>query len=344
MKTLIHHFTRTILCLTVSAAIAACSNEDDSLPKDKDTASLALSIPQLQASSRAVGTDAENAIHTLRVIITNENGAYINRDFTLTDVTNGTVTIDHVPVGTVQMYVIANEAALGKDYSNYDTWKGDIVEVLGHSHKKVLVKDESRMHFPLRLPDFEAGGKGLPMSWENLSLTVYPPVAGDNAPQEVEVNLVRCVAKLNIIMNNALTDEINIDQMSFGRFFADRIYLFKEGSLDIPSDAVYNEDVLSYTGLDIAIPGGESKTLGLYIYPSFAWKEGGYSPYTIGFHTKAGNDYPMQAFVNDYGTLHFITRNKQINIHATLSSPANVDISFKVVPWEEKQVEVPPFN
>lgn len=344
MKTLIHHFTRTILCFIASVAIAACSNEDDSLPKDKGTASLSLSLPQLQADSRAVGTDAENAIHTLRVIITNENGAYINRDFTAADVTNGAVTIDHVPVGTVQMYVIANEAALGKDYSDFSKWQEDVVEVPGHSHKKVLVKDESRTHFPLRLPDFEEKGVGLPMSWENLNLTVNPPVAGNNTPQEVEVNLERCVAKLNIIMNNALTDEIHIDQMSFGRFFADRLYLFKEGSLDIPSDTEYNEEILPYTGLDIAIPGGESKTLGLYIYPSFAWKEGGYSPYTIGFHTKAGKEYPMQAFVNDYGTLHFITRNTQINIHATLSSPANVDISFEVVPWEEKQVDVPSFN
>ena len=152
------------------------------------------------------------------------------------------------------------------------------------------------------------------------------------------------MAKLNIIMHNALSESITITEMSFGNFFSDRLYLFREATLDIPDDAKYEGQV--YGDLSILIPNGESKTLALYVYPSYAWRiPGDASPYTIGFKTLAGGDYKARAFINDYGgALNSIVRNTQVNINATLSIEAIVQLNFEVRDWTTQSIDVPSFD
>lgn len=338
MKHLSYHYIIGLLaaCL-LSATFAGCTREADEPVADGRTATIRLDIPMLEAGTRVDVAGDENAIHQLRVIILSQGATSINQTYTTTDLAGGSITIDNVPVGQVQMYVIANEKSLGKDYSDLATLQNDVITV-GEA-RKVLIKDESRTYFPKRGSEFPEAG--LPMSWMNKNLTINPPT---DTPQTIEVNLVRAVAKLNITMNNALKDAITINSMTFGTFFGDRLYLFAEQSLDVPDDTDYDE--MSYTeDINILISGYSSETLALYIYPSFAWKDAAQaSPYTIGFTTAAGGTYAQQAFVNTYGALNSIARNTQVNISATLQTDTHIDIKFEVVPWEEKTVEVPPFN
>ena len=42
--------------------------------------------------------------------------------------------------------------------------------------------------------------------------------------------------------------------------------------------------------------------------------------------------------------LNSIARNKQVNIHATLSSEANLTLKFEVKDWDTEEITVPPFN
>lgn len=344
MKHLSYHYIIGLLaaCL-LSATFAGCTREADEPVADGRTVTIRLDIPMLEAATRVDVAGDENAIHQLRVIILSQGATSINKTYSTTDLAGGSITIDNVPVGPVQMYVIANEESLGKDYSGLATLQKDVITV--NDTRKVLIKDESRYWFPKRGSEFPEAG--LPMSWMDKSLTINPPT---DTPQTIEVNLVRAVAKLNILMNNALTEPITIDQMSFGKFFGDRLYLFAEGALDVPNQTPYETQYTSrdfplLTEEKITIEGGKTEQLVLYIYPSFAWTNPlEDSPYTIGFHTEAGNKYQPQYFVNSYGALNSIARNTQINIYATLSAPANVEISFEVVPWAEKNVEVPSFN
>lgn len=340
MKHLSYHYIIGLLtaCL-LSATFAGCTREADEPVADGRTATIRLDIPMLEAATRITTPteEQEKAIKQLRVIILSQGATSINQTYTTTDLAGGSITIDNVPVGQVQMYVIANEKSLGKDYSDLATLQNDVITV-GEA-RKVLIKDESHAHFPKRGSKFPEAG--LPMSWMNKNLTINPPT---DTPQTIEVNLVRAVAKLNITMNNALKDAITINSMTFGTFFGDRLYLFAEQSLDVPDDTDY--DGMSYTkDINIPISGYSSETLALYIYPSFAWKDAAQaSPYTIGFTTAAGGTYTPQAFVNTYGALNSIARNTQVNISATLQTDTHIDIKFEVVPWEEKTVEVPPFN
>lgn len=339
MKHLSYHYIMALLaaCL-LSVAMTGCTADDDGHTTDGRTATIRLDIPMLEATTRITTPtkEQESQINLLRVIILSQGATSINQTFTADELTGGSITIDNVPVGPVQMYVIANEASLGKDYSELATLQADIEPETG----KVHIHDDEREHFPKRGSATEFPATGLPMSWMNKNLTIEPPTAG--TPQTVSVNLVRTVAKLNILMSNALTDAITIDQMSFGPFFGNCLYLFAEQNLDVPDDTGY--DSKQYTGLSIEIPGGETAQLTLYIYPSFAWKSGTLSPYTIGFSTAAGKTYPEQTFVNDYGALNSIARNTQVNISATLRTDAHIQINYKVVPWENNTVDVPSFN
>lgn len=344
MKSLFYYLKQILPGLLLVSIMCSCSKNDD-LQQSSDTATLSLNIPMLQAQSRGTieGTNEENAIHNLRVVILSQGAESINMTFNQNDLASGTVTIDNVPVGLVQMYVIANEAALGKDYNNLTNLQNDVIEVNGK--RKVRIIDEQRIHFPKKGSEFTAENKdpqktkGLPMSWME-QFTVNPP---SESPQSVNVELQRCVAKLKIIMQSTLSEDIVINEMNFGAFFGDRLFLFqeKELNLDVPDDAKY--DKKDYTGLNIIIPANGEEVLECYIYPSFAWKDTDKtSPYTIGFKTDKST-YKPRYFITDKA-LNSIARNTQVNITAKLSKPANVDISFEVVPWTPETIDVPSFN
>ncbi len=344
MKQMICNISKAA-AMTITAIaflLCACSREDVNHSSDGLTTTISLNIPMLSSSSRATieGSEKENAIHNLRVIILKQGAESINKIFE--KVSPGSILeIENVPVGTVQMYVIANEASLGKDYSNLSTLQQDVIDV-GNS-RKVLIKDLERVYFPKRGSEFPA--TGLPMSWMDKTLTIYPP---SETLQEIKVDLERCVAKLNIIMQSTLSEDIIIKNMSFGAFFGDQLYLFREPelNLDVPNGAEYEARTYGDDSnpLNISIPSNGEETLVCYIYPSFAWKDPNKtSPYTIGFVSDK-TTYEPRTFVNDFRALNSIARNKQVNITAKLSKPANINITFEVVSWESQPVEVPPFN
>lgn len=347
MRSLFYYLKQILPGLLVAGILCSCSKDED-WKHNGETATLSLDIPMLHPQSRGTveGTPEENAIHNLRVIILSQGAVSINQTFNQTELASGTVKIEKVPVGEVQMYVIANEAALGKDYSNLSTLQGDVVVSINNK-KKVLIKDEERTHFPKRGSEFANENsdpettKGLPMSWMQ-QFTVKPPA---EEPQNVFVELQRCVAKLKIIMQSTLSEDIVINEMNFGAFFGDRLYLFqeKELNLDVPDDSKY--EAKNYTGLNnINIPANGEAILECYIYPSFAWKdESKTSPYSIGFKTDKAT-YKPRYFTDDFQVLNSIARNTQVNITAKLSKPANINISFEVVPWTTETVDVPSFN
>ncbi|MFS2410395.1 FimB/Mfa2 family fimbrial subunit [Bacteroides thetaiotaomicron] len=324
-----------------ASLLAGCTDGAEEWIPDGRTASVTLHVPM--ACTRSTRTTdeeykaAEEKINTLRVLVFSQDKPIINKQFEEAALSGGSVTIEGVPVGTVDIYAVANEAALGKDYSDMADFENNLVQV--GDTKKALVMDEHRAHFPKRFTEQEVAQYGLPMSWHR-DVQITP---SGNTPQTIEVELERSVAKLNVIMNNTLSHPITITSMNFGQFFGDRLYLFREQTLDVPDDTRYY--VQSYENLDIEIEGYGSKTLALYIYPSYAWKDASKnSPYTIGFTTSTA-PYDDIPFINEYGgALNSIERNKQVNIHATLTSEANLTLKFEVTDWVTEEITVPPFN
>lgn len=302
-------------------------------------ATIRITEPMLSGYTKALNEGSyESVINTLRVIVAPKNPEsetdYIaNRLFSGEELNN--MIIENVPVGNVQIFAFANEASVGKDYSNFSTFLTDINE----GEDKLLITDSNRAFFPKRGSETDAA-IGLPMSWSNRNMQINAPNA--SAPQEIEIALRRCVAKLRILMNNTLSEDITVTEMKFGSFFGDCFYLFWTRNLDVPSSISYEEKV--YSGLNIPVTAGGSAELLLYLYPSHArsgTEVGG--PYTIGF-TTSKDSYDMQHFREGSNELSWISRNTQVNIYASLGAKADISIEYYVAEWEEKSVTVPDFN
>lgn len=149
-----------------ASLLAGCTDGAEEWIPDGRTASVTLHVPM--AGTRSTRTTdeeyktAEEKINTLRVLVFSQDKPIINKQFKEADLSSGSVTIEGVPVGTVDIYAVANEAALGKDYSDMADFENNLVQV-GNT-KKALVMDEKRTHFPKRFTEQEIAQYGLPMS------------------------------------------------------------------------------------------------------------------------------------------------------------------------------------
>lgn len=92
------------------------------------------------------------------LVVTDGNKIAVNHKLTPEELAAQTVTIENVPVGKVTFCVLANEAALGKDY---DTEEFELVDVSGRRSKKALLEDPDRTYFPKRFSEVNID-KGLP--------------------------------------------------------------------------------------------------------------------------------------------------------------------------------------
>lgn len=342
----IKHVLRYSLLVMAVLLCQACTGTDPQDITEERTTTIYLQLPQPDAGTRSISPGyedelqlLESQIYTLRVILLSQAGTNksttINRLFT--KVKSGELlAIENVPVGEAQLYVIANEASIGQDYSNIANLQKQVVDVNGS--RKVLITDTVNRYFPIRGSELRAAEekKGLPMSWMNKNLTVI-----EN--KTIDVALERCVSKIRMQIQNDFSESIKVTEVSFGAFLGNSFYLFREDALDVP-DQTYKGQVYDMS-VDYPIAPNESEVLICYFYPSFAWTSGTVaSPYTIGFKTQYGI-YPKMAFLDSEGDeYNSIPRNKQININVTLSGATHVNIDFEVVEWTNEEITVPDFE
>ena len=338
------HVLRYSLLVMAVLLCQACTGTDPQDITEERTTTIYLQLPQPDAGTRmspSYETDLgelEKKIYTLRVILLSQAGTNksttINRLFKDVD-SDARLAIENVPVGDAQLYVIANEASIGQDYSNIANLQNQVVDVNGS--RKVLITDTGNQYFPIRGSELLAAEKGLPMSWMNKNLTVREDMT-------IDVALERCVSKVRMQIQNDFSESIKVTQVSFGKFFGNSFYLFREGALDVPDQTTYKGQVYDKSG-DYPIAPNESEVLICYFYPSFARPSDTEAfPYTIGFRTLFGY-YPNMAFLNSDGKpYNSIPRNKQININVTLSGATHVNIDFEVVEWTNEEITVPDFE
>lgn len=342
MKNHLKYKFAALSVLLTLLSLYGCTKEE-ATGGEGDYTSIRISTPMLDGYTKALyADDYETIINTLRVIVAPQDFAtsgevYANVLFKDNSLDN--MVIENIPVGTVQIYVFANESSVGKNYDDIADFRDD-VDVDPEKKGKLLIIDQTRSHFPKRGSEADKA-LGLPMSWSNQNVTINEPNSS-GTPQEIEVELRRCVAKLRILMNNTLSEDITVTEMKFGKFFGDRFYLFwTRSNLDVPSSISYEEK--GYSELNIPVTAGGSAELLLYLYPSHARTSTGVSPYTIGF-TTSKETYDMQHFLEGKNPLSWISRNTQVNIIATLGANANITIDYYVDEWDKKEITVPPFN
>lgn len=275
-------------------------------------------------------------IKTLRLIVISGTPDQVDRKILYNQKVQGLenasgyqTNIPNLPVGQMSFYAIANEESIGMTYDDKTILDNLIDGPENAGRRKLLFKDESRQYFPCTGRNIV--DNGLPMSGYTTE-----NITGD---QNIEIELYRSVVKLALVVENTTTSEVNFESVSFGEFFADRYYMFRETELDVPGDTKYIGKTYDQPSIETIPAGGRTDTLSLYFYPtqpSFS----GEGPFTIGIETTE-NDYGQVLFAP--GETYFI-RNTQINLLAQITTTVGIKLSFTVQPWDDYTVDVPSFN
>jgi len=339
-----------IICLFCLSVVAACQQEEEMTVTAPETVTLTLNIGTQSAGSASTRADDPNVlayegIRTLRVLVISDandpkdreilyNKKHdIDRNATPTSATlSASLTLPDIPVGMASIYLIANEESIGMEYTDEvlteDTYKDD---------NKLLLLDKGWQHFPKTYSDIAANG--LPMSGR------YEHVDINAKNTNISLTLERAVVKLRLTVENATSDELTLEWVKFGQFISDRVYLFRQQNLDIPSNTLYKE--LRYPETD---SGTQNVTLAkqaqtqwrpVYVYPSFAYKDPtGANPYTLSLKTDKKEYSPSLLSAN----INSMVRNTQFNILARITASATIQIEYSFVPWDKKDVDVPSFD
>lgn len=340
---------RLIICLFCLSVAVACQQEEEMTVIAPETVTLTLNIGTQSSGSASTRTDENvlpyEGIRTLRVLVISDatdpkdrtilyNQKHIidNSNPPTSATLATTLTLQDIPVGMASIYLIANEESIGIEYTDEvltgDTYKED---------NKLLLLDKGWTHFPKTYNEIAA--YGLPMSGRN----EHVDINASNA--NISIALERAVVKLHLTVENATSAALTLQWVKFGKFISDRVYLFRQQNLDIPSTTNYKE---------IRYPESESATLNVtlangaqtkwdpvYIYPNFAYKDPtGSNPYTLSLATNKKEYSPSLLSAN----INSMVRNTQFNILARITASATIKINYSYVPWDEKDVEVPSFD
>lgn len=328
-----------LLAVLLTAGLSSCIKEDYAGASD-ETATVNL-VFDTRADNDGDGLDDDalpgEGIKTLRVIIvdTDNNRVDVNelRDFsgeTPQPVLQKTLTIMGLPVGNKDFYVIANEASVG--LSGLDTPRpGDSFDEAKKSALlSTLINDGT--YFPST--DTEIEENGLPIAG-----TVSAEITGAE-DQTIEIPITRAVAKMELTLTNATGGDFELNQVVLGSFFANSTYLFpQETALTLPGEVTYEGHTFQ---TNETLSDGASQTFHFYFYESNA----GEGVYTIALND--GADYTAAPIMLDEDTpLASVARNTCLRVTGTIESvlePVVTDLQLLVVPWTEKNIDVPSFE
>lgn len=328
-----------LLAVLLTAGLSSCIKEDYAGASD-ETATVNLVFDTRANGDATAPVDENEGIKTMRVIIvdTDNNRVDVNelRDFsgeTPQPVLQKTLTIMGLPVGNKDFYVIANEASVG--LSGLDTPRPG--EYFDEAEKSALlstlINDGRRTYFPSTDTEIEAGG--LPIAG-----TVSAEITGAE-DQTIEIPITRAVAKMELTLTNATGGDFELSQVVLGSFFPDKTYLFPQAgqAITLPGEVTYSDHTFL---TNETLSDGASQTFHFYFYESNA-REGAY---TIALNN--GADYAAAPIMLDEDMpLTSVARNTCLRVTGTIESalkPVVTDLQLLVVPWTEKNIDVPSFE
>lgn len=335
-KTAVHIISCILVCLS-AALLISCQKQVSEVQTGSVSLSIGLSgsldVEDGPWTKAYVDASQYEGIKTLRLIVISGTPDQEDRDILynrkvegLENASGYQTTIPDLPLGQMSFYAIANEESIGMTYDDKTILDNLIDGPENAGRRKLLFKDENRQYFPCTGRNIV--DNGLPMSGHT---TVN--ITGDH---NIEIDLYRSVVKLALVVENTTKSTVALEKVSFGKFFADRYYMFRETTLDVPDDALYDVKEYSYPDIEEIQPGGCTETLSLYFYPTFPPA----SPFTLGLMTTEV-DYGQVLFAPN--TNSFV-RNTQINLRAQITTTVGIVLDFTVQPWVEYQVDVPSFN
>lgn len=325
MKKLIH-----LIYIIPFLLLASCSQEEAPAPAETKTVQINLST---RVGSTEEGTDDENAIHSIRVYAfdaSNELVGYHKED----NLSQTKTYIFQMPLnfslkedftsGSVQakFYIVVNEGAVNVTLPDVNTDESGIPDgtntVTPSELLDLTFSDYGTNRIQIGVPN-----EGLPMScaYENVTLNT-------ETGQVLNFDLYRAVSRIKVqFKNENNSTPIDINTLKFGKFIANKAYLFPKD--EVPSDVSYTSK--DNVEVSISAPFQEvSDAISCYILPSEAGKD----QYTFGF-----NKYEKQVLqANNNGSYSDITelpRNTSLDITATIKGDYIIFDIPNVNQWSE---------
>ena len=322
-----------LLAAFMAAGLSSCIKEDYAGASDETaTVNLVFDTRASGQDGDRVQGEANEGIKTLRVIIVDTEKGIVDVNETRNFSSDGgdeftkTLTIMGLPAGKKSFYIVANEESVGLEL-NSSLPKGEINLSDTLQFLQTLVESEN-------FPRTDIAAKGLPIAG-----TASANITGAE-DQTIEIPITRAVAKMELTLMNDTGDNFELNQVTLGRFFANSTYLFpQETELALPDGVAYGDHTFS---TNATLSDGESQTFHFYFYESKA----GEGAYTIALN--AGADYTAAPIMLDEGTpLASVARNTCLRVTGTIESvlePVLTNLQLLVVPWTEKNIDVPSFE
>lgn len=327
MKKLIH-----LIYIIPVLLLAACNQEEAFAPTGTKTVQINLSTRVGQTEE---GTDAENAIHSIRVYAfdatSNELVGYhyepsinVEKTYIFQMPLNFSLKEDFTS-GTVQakFYIVVNEKAVTLDGTLPEADLEDGIPTNPSAVSPNALDDIKIQDYSIKT---NVPAEGLPMScaYENVTLNT-------ETGQVLNFDLIRAISRIKVCFRNENnSNDIQITTLRFGNFIADKAYLFPKD--EMPSNVSYtsNENI-DISTLNISAPFQEtSEAVSCYILPSQA----GQGKYTFGFNEYALQE--LQANENGaYSTITELPRNTSLDIEATIKGDYITFDIPSVNPWGE---------
>ena len=358
-----------VLLVLLTGMVCSCGKEEVSNPETSEKVNLNLQLLGISRTTNQ-GTEFDNLIKTLRILITDVEGNILVNGM-LENLTSNTVRIMGVPRTQIRIYAFANEASMGRNLDTAsllaDIDQNDYIhtgppEIPGKGDGKlepaeILARawdDTQNTYFPLTVSDAVRKGLGLPMTG-HLGVadnTTYhdggEPIDlnGDQTEYSIEIYLVRSVVKVVVNLTNNTGSEINLSQIGFGRFFADKVYYYSHENDGQETGPMPFDTALDFKIFDVS-EILESKTdvskevLVYYMYPSATDNNTEYYRYSIALDG-TGN-FPKSAYKEFYkteGARTVLWRNSIMEINGTIN-PGSISvtstISVEIEDWQKKE-------
>lgn len=331
-----------LLAAFMAAGLSSCIKEDYA-GSDKDTATINL-VFSTRADSDGDGIDEDartnEGIKTLRVILV--QGGQVIENYKATDLgadedplLSQTITFWQIPKAQSTFYAIANEESIDGLEAYLSSF--DIGSDFGTDEANAM-----RAHV-IEAQTGSIPGDAAAIAAEGL------PIAGIHTEdltaatdgQVITIPITRAVAKMELTLTNATGGDFELSQVVLGSFFPDKTYLFPQAgqAITLPGEVTYSDHTFT---TNVTLADEEMRTFYFYFYESNA----GGRAYTIALNADA--DYTAAPIMlNEDTPLASVARNTCLRVTGTIESalkPVVTDLQLLVVPWTEKNIDVPSFE
>lgn len=306
-------------CLLLLSLLAVSCISDDYPVRDKATVKMTFTTRAISnPTTTAGGLEANEHMHTLRVIVARQNGEILyNLKYDIAEnETSKTITFSEMTVNadgeTFDFYAIANEA--GVEYSK--SWENvTVAELKGMNLQSgFLTKANASKNTMIPQTAYK-------------QIRVAPQSGGGIQSETMKLDFA--VAKVRLTINNTSSAEQTVSDINLSGLNMTSTPLFASGTLSGETGGT-----LSLGNMTI----DDNSTATVYAY----------------FFENTGEDYALTANWN--GNLHTldikaaditeISRGTELNINIKLNAtiPSSPEFYIEVVPWAEVEVDVPPFK